>query len=78
MNLAAVIGGPDAGRGEQDMAFVVAAEGQMPDEKTLHKFILNKPADYKVPKQIIMLPSLPKNATGKILKTELRKQLSHE
>ena len=29
-------------------------------------------ADYKVPKRIIFLPSLPRNATGKILKTALR------
>lgn len=29
-------------------------------------------ADYKVPKKIIVLTELPHNATGKILKTELR------
>ncbi len=71
---AAVIGVPDARRGEQPVAFVSAAEGQTLDEKALLQFIRGKLADYKVPKQIIMLPALPKNATGKILKTELRKQ----
>ncbi len=70
----AVIGVPDARRGEQPVAFVAAAEGRTLDEKTLHEFIRSKLADYKVPKQIIILPALPKNATGKILKTELRKQ----
>jgi long-chain acyl-CoA synthetase len=71
---AAVIGVPDARRGEQPVAFVAAAEGQTLDEKALLQFIRSKLADYKTPKQIIILPALPKNATGKILKTELRKQ----
>jgi long-chain acyl-CoA synthetase len=71
---AAVIGVPDERRGEQPVAFVAAAEGQTLDEKALHEFIRTKLADYKVPKQIVILPALPKNATGKILKTELRKQ----
>ena len=71
---AAVIGVPDARRGEQPVAFVAAAEGQTLDEKALSQFIRGKLADYKVPKQIIILPALPRNATGKILKTELRKQ----
>jgi long-chain acyl-CoA synthetase len=73
---AAVIGVPDARRGEQPVAFVAAAEGQTLDEKALSQFIREKLADYKVPKQIIFLPALPKNATGKILKTELRKQVA--
>jgi long-chain acyl-CoA synthetase len=71
---AAVVGVPDARRGEQGLAFVVAAEGQTLDEMALHEFIRSRLADYKVPKQIIFLPALPRNATGKILKTELRKQ----
>jgi len=71
---AAVIGVPDARRGEQPLAFVAMAEGQTLDEKALQQFIRGQLADYKVPKQIVILPSLPKNATGKILKTELRKQ----
>jgi long-chain acyl-CoA synthetase len=71
---AAVIGVPDARRGEQPVAFIAAAEGQTLDEKALLEFIREKLADYKVPRQIIILPALPKNATGKILKTELRRQ----
>ena len=74
---AAVIGVPDARRGEQPVAFVSAADGQTLDEKALLQFIRSKLADYKAPKQIIFLPALPKNATGKILKTELRKQFSN-
>jgi long-chain acyl-CoA synthetase len=70
----AVIGVPDARRGEQGLAFVVAAEGKTLDEKALHEFLRSKLADYKVPKQIVFLPALPRTATGKILKTELRKQ----
>src|ERR1017187_5439904 len=71
---AAVIGVPDVRRGEQPMAFVAAAEGQTLDEKALLQFMRDKLADYKVPKQIVILPALPRNATGKILKTELRKR----
>jgi long-chain acyl-CoA synthetase len=70
---AAVIGVPDPRRGELPMAFVAPTEGQTLDEKELHQFIRSKLADFKAPKQIVILPALPKNATGKILKTELRK-----
>ena len=75
---AAVIGVPDTRRGEQPMAFVAAAEGQTLDEKALLQFIRGKIADYKTPKHIVILPALPKNATGKILKTELRKQAARK
>jgi acyl-CoA synthetase (AMP-forming)/AMP-acid ligase II len=65
---------PDPRKGEQPVAFVAAAEGQKLGEKVLQQFIRSKLAGYKVPKQIILLPALPRNATGKVLKTELRKQ----
>jgi len=71
---AAVVGVPDPRKGEQPVAFITAAEGQTLDEKALQQFIRSKLADYKLPKQIVFLPALPRNATGKILKTELRKQ----
>lgn len=70
---AAVIGIPDARKGEQPIAYVAPADGVTLDEKALHQFLREKLADYKVPKHINFLPSLPRNPTGKILKTELRK-----
>jgi len=71
----AVVGQPSERRGEQAIAFVVPNEGARIDEAALLKFIREKMADYKVPKQVIISGPLPRNATGKILKTELRRQL---
>jgi long-chain acyl-CoA synthetase len=71
---AAVIGVPDARKGEQPVAFVVAAEGQTVDEKALFQFVRGKLADYKVPKRVVFVSALPRNAMGKILKTALRQQ----
>jgi long-chain acyl-CoA synthetase len=70
---AAVIGQPDARRGEQPVAFVVPEEGKTVDEQALLKFVRGKLADFKVPKRVIFSATLPRNAAGKILKTELRK-----
>jgi long-chain acyl-CoA synthetase len=69
---AAVIGMPDARKGEQPVAFVAAVEGQTLDERTLLQFVRGKLADYKMPKHVVFMPALPRNATGKILKTALR------
>jgi long-chain acyl-CoA synthetase len=70
---AAVIGVKDERRGEQALAFVAPAEGQTLEETALLQFVRGKLADYKVPRRVVFMPALPKNATGKILKTELRK-----
>lgn len=69
---AAVIGVPDPRRGEQPVAFVSAKEGATLDVKAMQHFVRERLADYKVPKQITIMATLPRNATGKILKTELR------
>jgi long-chain acyl-CoA synthetase len=69
---AAVVGRPDARKGEQPVAFVAVAEGQAVAEKALLQFVRGKLADYKVPKKVVFLPALPRNATGKVLKTALR------
>ena len=69
---AAVIGQPDPRRGEQATAFVVAGDGSSVDEKALLKFIRERLADYKVPRRVVLMQALPRNATGKILKTALR------
>lgn len=70
---AAVIGIPDARKGEQPVAYIAPADGVTLDEKALHQFLRGKLADYKVPRQITFIAALPRNPTGKILKTELRK-----
>jgi long-chain acyl-CoA synthetase len=69
---AAVVSKPDARKGEQPVAFVAADEHVKLEEKALIQFLRGKLADYKVPRQVIVLPQLPRNATGKILKTTLR------
>lgn len=69
---AAVIGIPDFRRGEQALAFVATNENAQVDERALLLFIKERLADYKVPRRVVFLPKLPRNATGKILKTELR------
>lgn len=69
---AAVVGKPDSRRGEQPIAFVSANDGAELEEKQIQQFIRRKLADYKVPRKVILLPALPRNATGKILKTALR------
>jgi long-chain acyl-CoA synthetase len=69
---AAVIGKPDSRKGEQPIAFVAANQGAVLDERALQQFVRRKLADYKVPRKVVLLPALPRNATGKILKTALR------
>ena len=69
---AAVIGQPDPRRGEQPVAFVAPKEGVTLDENALLHFVRSRLADYKVPRRVTILPALPRNATGKILKTSLR------
>jgi len=69
---AAVIGKPDPRKGELPIAFVAAADGVVLEEKALQRFVKERLADYKVPRKVVLMPALPRNATGKILKTALR------
>jgi long-chain acyl-CoA synthetase len=69
---AAVIGLPDPRKGEQPVAFITPNDGVVLDEKAILQFVRGKLADYKVPRHVTFLPVLPRNATGKILKTALR------
>lgn len=74
---AAVIGVHDSRKGEQPLAYVAAAEGVTLDEKQLLGFLKQRLADYKLPRRIMFVEALPRNATGKILKTTLR-QMTEE
>jgi long-chain acyl-CoA synthetase len=70
---AAVIGIPDARKGEQPLAFVAGHEGVQLEEKGLLEYLRERLADYKLPRAVVFMAALPHSATGKILKTELRK-----
>ena len=69
---AAVIGQPDPRKGEQPVAFISPKDGVVLDEKALLQFVRSKLADYKVPRRVTVLSALPRNVTGKVLKTALR------
>ncbi|WP_055479950.1 AMP-binding protein [Sphaerimonospora mesophila] len=69
---AAVIGVPDREWGELVVAFVVPAEGTDLDEETLDRHCRELIARFKRPRHYHVVPDLPKNAYGKVLKTELR------
>lgn len=74
---AAVIGLPDPASGERVCACIVLRPGSPPlslDE--LRSFMIAKQVmRQKIPEQIDVLPALPRNATGKVLKYELRARL---
>ncbi|HAB15039.1 MAG TPA: long-chain fatty acid--CoA ligase [Verrucomicrobiales bacterium] len=71
----AVVGEVDERRGERPVAFVALDDGRHLDEKALLSFLKERLADYKLPRRVITMPALPRNATGKLLKTSLREWL---
>jgi len=71
---AAVVGVPDAYRGETVKAFVVLRDGEAADAEEIISFCRGRLAAFKVPKQIVFRDSLPKSGVGKYLRRELRNQ----
>ncbi len=68
----AVIGVEDAEFGERLRAFVVVREGSDLDEASVKKYVKENLARYKVPREVVFMDELPRNATGKVLKRELQ------
>jgi acyl-CoA synthetase (AMP-forming)/AMP-acid ligase II len=73
---AAVVGMPHAVLGEDVAAFVVLVPGSSATFDELHDHSAERLADYKVPRRIEFVEELPRNATGKVLKAELRERLA--
>lgn len=73
---AAVVGIPDPVWGEEVWAFIVPREGTHPTPEELITYCRRHLAEYKSPKRVAFVPELPKTATGKIRKGELRERWS--
>jgi fatty-acyl-CoA synthase len=71
---AAVIALPHHRWGERPLLLVVPADGVEISSDQLLAFLGQRLAKWWLPDRIIFVPSLPKTGTGKIMKTELRKQ----
>jgi acyl-CoA synthetase (AMP-forming)/AMP-acid ligase II len=70
----AVIGVPDERMGEVGMAFVVPRPGATLDPAELIAWCREQMAHFKAPKRVEIVSALPTNASGKVLKYELRKR----
>jgi fatty-acyl-CoA synthase len=68
----AVIGVPSAKWGEEVKACIVPKPGVKVDEADIIAWARERIAAYKVPKSIDIIPAMPRNASGKILRRELR------
>ncbi len=68
---AAVIGVEDDKFGQRLKAFVVSREGFELDEEDVKEYVKHNLARYKVPREVVFVEELPRNATGKVLKREL-------
>jgi acyl-CoA synthetase (AMP-forming)/AMP-acid ligase II len=70
----AVVGVPDERLGEVGVAYVVPAPGADPSPDGIVAWARETMANYKVPRRVVLVEALPLNASGKVLKYELRAQ----
>jgi fatty-acyl-CoA synthase len=68
---AAVVGVPDEQFGQRLMGYVVLRPGAGPDTQHLRTHVRDQLANYKVPRDIVVLDELPRNASGKVVKKQL-------
>ena len=72
ISMVAVVGVADDRMGEVGKAYIVLRPGETLDEPMLIGWARENMANYKVPRAIAFVSDLPRNASGKVLKTELR------
>lgn len=70
----AVVGIPDPRMGTVGRAYVVARPGAQLDEAEVTAYCRDRLANFKVPREIVVVSEFPRNASGKILKKDLRAQ----
>ena len=70
----AIVGVPDARMGEVGMAFVVPTAGHTVDADAVLAWAREHMANFKVPRYLEVVDELPLNASGKVLKFELRER----
>jgi acyl-CoA synthetase (AMP-forming)/AMP-acid ligase II len=68
----AVVGVPEPRLGEMGVAFVIPRPGSTSDEAAIIAWCKAEMANYKVPGRVVFVDELPLNASGKVLKFELR------
>jgi len=72
----AVVGIPDGAGGERVAAAVVSTSGQALDTAELRAWAKERLAGYKVPREFVTVPELPKSLLGKVLRKQVRDQLA--
>jgi acyl-CoA synthetase (AMP-forming)/AMP-acid ligase II len=70
----AVVGVEDKEFGQRLKAFVVPRNGNQLTAEAIQAYVKENLARYKVPRDVVFVKELPRNATGKVLKRELRTQ----
>jgi acyl-CoA synthetase (AMP-forming)/AMP-acid ligase II len=70
----AMVGAPDARLGEVGVAFVVPRPGHRTTPESVIAYARAHLANYKVPRRVELVDALPVNASGKVLKFELRER----
>jgi fatty-acyl-CoA synthase len=73
---AALIGVPDEKWGEVGKAFVVVKNAMSLNQDECLEHLKTKLAKYKIPKSVVFMEALPRNAAGKVLKKALREEQS--
>ncbi|MEB3372161.1 AMP-binding protein [Saccharopolyspora mangrovi] len=76
VSAAAVVGAPDELWGERVVAVIEPAGPEHPALEEIREFCATRLAGYKCPRQVLVVAELPRSASGKVLKRELRERFA--